>query len=125
MKLFILIITILLKSLCQDPPDPHLDAFISLIPKTTPMENFNNFRFRSIFHYINDVQFTSLNEIPCDLFTKRQIEDALIFPRKNEEQKGMQINRLLFFGYSKEIIEDTAKAISVENKWLFYEIDSS
>ncbi len=37
----------------------------------------------------------------------------------------MKVNRLLFFGYSKELIEDTVKAITVENKWLFYEIDSS
>jgi hypothetical protein len=35
------------------------------------------------------------------------------------------LNRVLFFGYSAEMIEDTAKAIAVENKWFFYEIDTA
>jgi ABC-type uncharacterized transport system substrate-binding protein len=32
---------------------------------------------------------------------------------------------VLFFGYSKEIMEETAKAVALENKWLFHELDSA
>jgi hypothetical protein len=31
---------------------------------------------------------------------------------------------LLFFGYSKEIMESTAKGVAIENNWLFTEVDA-
>jgi hypothetical protein len=64
--------------------------------------------------------------LPIDLSIKRQLEDFIINPRKVDDEFKFQQkhNRLLFFGYSKEIMESTAKAISIENNWLFTEIDS-
>jgi SpoVK/Ycf46/Vps4 family AAA+-type ATPase len=38
---------------------------------------------------------------------------------------AMKYNRVLFYGYSSELMSETAKTLAVENKWLFNEIDSS
>ena len=40
---------------------------------------------------INDVKYTSLDEVPTDLLTKRLIEDSIIFPRKEEHDVKNQI----------------------------------
>lgn len=31
---------------------------------------------------------------------------------------------MLFFGYGKDTMESTAKAVAIENNWLFTEVDS-
>lgn len=82
-------------------------------------------RFRGIHSFLNDVEFSTLSEIPIDTSIKRQIEDLIVLPRTNNHELSFQQkhNRLLFFGFSKELMEDTAKAIAIENKWLFTEID--
>jgi len=45
----------------------------------------------------------------------------IILPRKVDLESGIafKYNRVLFYGYSNELMEETAKAMALENKWLF------
>ena len=54
------------------------------------------------------------------------MEDFIVNPRKvdDEFKFSQKHSRLLFFGYSGEIMESTAKAVAIENNWLFTELDS-
>ena len=70
-------------------PEPALPEFMSLIPKESKPDPLPNYRFRSIFHYINDSPYSSIEEAPIN----GALKEAL------KARSGVT----LFFGFSDQI----------------------
>lgn len=87
---------------------------------------YNKYNSEGIHSFLNEVEYQSLGEMPIDMNIKRQLEDFIVNPRKTDDEfKFSQKHcRLLLFGYSPEMMEGTAKAIAIENNWLFTEVDA-
>ncbi len=54
------------------------------------LEEQAGMRFRGIHSFLNDVEFSTLSEIPIDTSIKRQIEDLIVLPRTNNHELSFQ-----------------------------------
>lgn len=52
--------------------------------ESLPLSKF--FRFRGIHSFLNDVEYQKLDELPIDGTIKRQLEDFIINPRRNDDE---------------------------------------
>ena len=75
------------------------------------ISEFDNYKFKSYQTILNNGLYASINELPIEEDTRKQL-----FEIQNMNR------RILFYGFSHEILTESAKTISLENKWLYKEI---